>query len=386
MEKMTQACSRCRDGIRCSMHSGLIVRLNGLPIILLFALFALTGCFPGNVLSGGSAWGALVVEEEMIYVGTQQGHVLALNADNGNHVWAFAPDEDDSTQGAYSPPVVNGENLFVGGYNGELYNFNRQSGALLWRKTTGARIVGGPAVSDGKVVVGSTDGVLYAFSVADGGMQWSFPPKGEIGTIWSTPVISDGIVVVGSMDKKIYGVSLEDGRELWQYETNGAIPSTPLVIDDIVVAGSFDRTLYALDIVSGLEKWSVEFSNWIWAGATHSQSLIYVADLDGNVRAFTAGGLEAWSFRADEPIVSKPVIIGEVLVVAASDGRLYFLSKESGLQEEIAYNVGADIKAGLGSHGNAVIYSIIGDEESVQSFDVRRGIKVWETSTKGIKR
>jgi outer membrane protein assembly factor BamB len=368
------------------MHSGLIVRLNGLPIILLFALFALTGCFPGNVLSGGSAWGALVVEEEMIYVGTQQGHVLALNADNGNHVWAFAPDEDDSTQGAYSPPVVNGENLFVGGYNGELYNFNRQSGALLWRKTTGARIVGGPAVSDGKVVVGSTDGVLYAFSVADGGMQWSFPPKGEIGTIWSTPVISDGIVVVGSMDKKIYGVSLEDGRELWQYETNGAIPSTPLVIDDIVVAGSFDRTLYALDIVSGLEKWSVEFSNWIWAGATHSQSLIYVADLDGNVRAFTAGGLEAWSFRADEPIVSKPVIIGEVLVVAASDGRLYFLSKESGLQEEIAYNVGADIKAGLGSHGNAVIYSIIGDEESVQSFDVRRGIKVWETSTKGIKR
>jgi len=386
MEKMRQDCFRCKDGIRCLPHSGFIVKLNGLLIILFFCLFALTGCFGGNVLSGGSAWGALVVEEDVIYVGTQQGHVLALKADNGNHIWAFTPDEEDSTQGVYSPPVVSGGNLFVGGYNGELYNFDRQSGALLWRKTTGARIVGGPAVSDGKVIVGSTDGVLYAFSVADGGMQWSFPPKGKMGPIWSTPAIADGIVVVGSMDKKIYGVSLEDGTELWQYETSGAVSSTPLVVDDIVVVGSFDRTLYALDILSGREKWSVGFSNWIWAGGVRGQRLIYVADLDGNVRAFTVGGLEAWSFRADGPIVSKPVIIGQALVVASSDGRLYFLSTESGLQEEIAYNVGSDIKAALGSRGSAVVYSIIGDEESVQSFDVRRGIKVWETPTKEIKR
>ena len=60
-----------------------------------------------------------------------------------------------------SPSLANNV-LYIGSDNGHLYAVNAQNGTKLWDFATGGTIVSSPAYSDGVIYVGSNDGNLYA--------------------------------------------------------------------------------------------------------------------------------------------------------------------------------------------------------------------------------
>ena len=62
-----------------------------------------------------------------------------------------------------SPAVANGV-VYVGSTDNNIYALNAGTGALLWKYTTGA-VQSSPAVANGVVYVGSTDGNVYAFGL-----------------------------------------------------------------------------------------------------------------------------------------------------------------------------------------------------------------------------
>jgi outer membrane protein assembly factor BamB len=71
--------------------------------------------------------------------------------------WEFA------TGGAVrSSPAVAGSVVFVGSEDGRLYAVDAASGAKLWDFLTGDKITSSPAVVNGVVYVGSHDGNVYA--------------------------------------------------------------------------------------------------------------------------------------------------------------------------------------------------------------------------------
>jgi eukaryotic-like serine/threonine-protein kinase len=61
-----------------------------------------------------------------------------------------------------SPVVANGV-VYVGSEDHSLYALDAQSGKLLWSYKTGNYILTSPAVVNGVVYIGSGDGRLYAF-------------------------------------------------------------------------------------------------------------------------------------------------------------------------------------------------------------------------------
>jgi len=61
------------------------------------------------------------------------------------------------------PAVANGV-VYVGSYDYNVYALNAKTGAKLWSYTTGG-YVGTPAVANGMVYVGSVDGNIYAFGL-----------------------------------------------------------------------------------------------------------------------------------------------------------------------------------------------------------------------------
>jgi hypothetical protein len=61
-----------------------------------------------------------------------------------------------------SPAVVNGV-VYVGSRDDNVYALNATDGAKLWNYTTGAYVWSSPAVVNGVVYVGSADGYVYAF-------------------------------------------------------------------------------------------------------------------------------------------------------------------------------------------------------------------------------
>jgi outer membrane protein assembly factor BamB len=55
--------------------------------------------------------------------------------------------------------------IYVGSFDNSLYALNADSGARLWSFATGKGIISAPSVSHGHVYVGSDDGSLYAFGL-----------------------------------------------------------------------------------------------------------------------------------------------------------------------------------------------------------------------------
>ena len=77
-----------------------------------------------------------------------------------------------------SPAIVNGV-VYVGSTDGNLYAIDAASGAQKWKFETKAWEVSSPAVASGVVYFLSYDGHLYALDAATGQVKWKFATGGE---------------------------------------------------------------------------------------------------------------------------------------------------------------------------------------------------------------
>jgi outer membrane protein assembly factor BamB len=78
----------------------------------------------------------------------------------GSFQWSYTTGGDILS----SPAVANGV-VYVGSNDNKIYALDAKTGAFLWSYITGAWIESSPAVVDGRVYVDSRDGKLYAFGL-----------------------------------------------------------------------------------------------------------------------------------------------------------------------------------------------------------------------------
>jgi len=351
-----------------------------LPIAMLLAV-ALMGCSP--IRSPSSGWSGAAVDSGILYVGTREGEVLALDASTGEEHWRFPQEGKDGLGGVYGTPAVKEGKVYVGGYDGKVYALEATTGRKVWEFATNGPIVGGCSIAGNLLLVGSDDGSLYALSLEGsntGKPIWRFPSEGKVGRVWSTPVVNEETVYFGSLDHSLYALRLRDGSMLWEFKAEGAIASTPTVSQGRVYVGSFDRKFYAIDAQTGRNVfWSYTAGNWYWSRAVLDQTTIYIPSLDGNLYALDAyTGALRWSFDTAGPILSSPVVVSGRAVVASDSGKISVLSAQG--TEEWSYDTGAPIRAPL-AHDGTVVY-LIDMDRTIRALDVIRGRQLWETNTK----
>ena len=283
-----------------------------------------------------------MASDGVVYVGTREGKVKALNDDGSGEVnvrWTYPEGEDQQIIGVFNTPVVGDQLVYVSAADGVLYALDKDSGlpeGKGWSRNLvdsdeDLNLVGGPALhEDLKIVlVGSEDNNLYALDSATGEIRWVF---GANDKIWSTPAISGGTVYFGSHDKNVYAVDLLTGQEKWRFTTGGAVVARPRIWRNMVIIGSFDRKLYALDVKGGGLQWEFESGNWFWAGAVASSTTVFAPSMDGKVYALDRAGNPLWQepHSAGSPIVSTPVLVPRGLAVASKEGAISLLDKTQG--------------------------------------------------------
>jgi eukaryotic-like serine/threonine-protein kinase len=131
--------------------------------------------------------------------------------------------------------VANGV-VYVGSVESNVYALNASSGALLWIYATGGSVYSSPAVANGVVYIGSRDDNLYALDATTGAKLWSYT------TDWfvdSSPAVANGVVYVGSEDDNVYALDVGTGARLWNYNTGANIfYASPTVANGVVYIGS----------------------------------------------------------------------------------------------------------------------------------------------------
>jgi len=137
-----------------------------------------------------------------------------------------------------STPAVEGEVLFFGTMNETVLAINWKKRGLIWSYRNPERsfpYYSSPAVAEGLVVIGGRDKTLRAFHRHTGNVAWTFRAKARID---SSPVVAGGVVYVGSHDGRVYGVDLQSGERVWEYVLGSATAASPAVADGRLVIAS----------------------------------------------------------------------------------------------------------------------------------------------------
>jgi outer membrane protein assembly factor BamB len=143
-----------------------------------------------------------------------------------------------------SPAIENGV-VYIGSDDGNVYALNAATGALEWNQTfnnNGLGLSSSPAVANGIVYVGSGDSNLYAFNTATGALEWNYTTGADVE---SSPAVANGVVYVGADDYNVYALDAATGKLEWSYLTGGEVKSSPAIANGVVYIGSWDHSLYA---------------------------------------------------------------------------------------------------------------------------------------------
>lgn len=270
-----------------------------------------------------------VVHDGMVYIGSYDTNIWALQLDDGNLEWKYP------TQGGIaSSPVVDPSNGLIY-FGSEDHSFNAvesRTGRIMWAVTTQGRNRGTATIAMDHVFFGSDDGRLYALQSTNGRKMWTFDANSEIRT---RPFVTDELVIFGTDMGEVIALSLA-GEIKWRHKSKAAIYSSPIVDteENILYVGSNDKHLYALDASSGYSSWRFRTRGPVISTPVIHKRLIIFGSADNNVYAVEASsGREKWHFSTEKPFVSSPVIHKDRVYIGGTDSYLYCLDVKTGKEQ-----------------------------------------------------
>ena len=191
------------------------------------------------------------------------------------------------------PTVVNGV-LYVGSTDKKVYALDASTGQVQWVFLTGGFVYSSPTVVKEAVYIGSDDGKVYALDTSNGHPIWTFLTGGHV---HSSPTVVNGVLYVGSDDGKVYALNTSNGHPIWAFSTGAPVESSQAVVSGVVYVTSSDNNVYAIDASTGQQKWVFSTGDAVFSSPTVVNGVLYVGSDDGKVYALnTSNGQQIWAF------------------------------------------------------------------------------------------
>ncbi|HEV2292591.1 MAG TPA: PQQ-binding-like beta-propeller repeat protein [Tepidisphaeraceae bacterium] len=258
----------------------------------------------------GAVQSRLVRAGDGLFVTTMAGDCVALDPRTGEQRWRV------KTGGpVFSTPHVDGGVVYFGSADHHVYAVEATSGNVKWKYKTGGGVFAGPAVARGVVVIPSVDKKIYGLDAATGEVKWTLP----IGGMVQSKCATDGErVFIGDWVNTLRAIGPAKGEQLWEVKMGRtakgiiATPYSPAIASPAVGDGKVyittnDGVLHALDTKTGhmvWEWWEKDKNKLGYSGPLFHDGRIYVAIGDEG-RTFcldAAKGDLIWSCDTDSVI------------------------------------------------------------------------------------
>jgi hypothetical protein len=198
------------------------------------------------------------VAQNLLVVGNSDGIVFGLDAQTGSERWRFetagaalnSADFGFDRRQISASPVLSEGVVYIGSRDASLYALDASDGALLWAfDEDSAWIITTAAVTEDRVFSArSSSGNIRAIDRNTGREIW----RVEAGAyVYSSPTVAGSTLYIGQGDGDFVALDVESGAERWVYRAGAAIYSTPVVHDDRVYVGSDDGFVYAFSGAQG---------------------------------------------------------------------------------------------------------------------------------------
>ena len=208
---------------------------------------------------------------------------------------------------------------------------------------------------------------------------------------WPGITAYDDTVFVAYEDH-VYALQVNNGIERWRFpeeaDSNISFYAAPVLTEDgQLLVGSYSgsanngNNLYSLDPVRGNENWHFDgASNRYISSPLSSADGIFAPNADNILYKLNADGVpfSNWSFQADEPLWSQPVLEGNRLYLSSMDHHLYALDASTGDILWISQDLGSAIASPpiVGANGNLYVGTF---GSQVIAINSAAGNVIWET-------
>lgn len=278
---------------------------NLVPWSLLFVLaigLFFAGCSSGTVPTTMTA-------DDLKRTGAYPGAAPTLHTS----VWTFqAPGRPGDDYGRIeSAPAIGDSIVYVGSYDGHLYAVDRSTGEQSWAFDAQASIEHAPALADSTVFFGS-GGTLHAVNVVTQEEMWRY----EEGLAGGDPIARNDIVLFGDLDGHVYALDQTTGEEQWRFNAGSQIRHAPALANDRLYVMNGDAELFALSLDSGDVTWSVrpDVDTRPIGSPVVAQGSVYAANIEGELTAFDEStGEEQWQASLSGAIHRSPTLYDDVL-------------------------------------------------------------------------
>jgi outer membrane protein assembly factor BamB len=202
------------------------------------------------------------------------GFVVAWDADTGKQLWRW------NSKPVESSPLLRNGVLYVGTWNNDVVALNAKTGRVKWRFQADNEVNTSAAYWKGNIYIGSDGGTLYALNAGSGRLKWSAQSNSSFGSreFWyATPTIAYGRVYIGNTDGTMYVYGAKSGKLLWARPLGSYIYGAAAVYKRKVFVGTYDGKFYALDAATGDTRWQIDARGAVHAAPTVMDGLVYYA-------------------------------------------------------------------------------------------------------------
>jgi outer membrane protein assembly factor BamB len=298
------------------------------------------------------------VAYDKVFAANRQGLVNAYDKATGKKIWSkdfTTYDEGGLSSGisklwsnGFSAKIAGGisvayETVFFGTENGEVVALDANTGEQKWVTTVKGEVLAAPAIDAGIVLVNTGSGSIFALNADDGEEVWSsesdVPPLSLRGV--SSPAAVNGGAIIGTATGKLIVNILETGQTAWEQVISSAtgvtelerivdIDSEPLVSGGNVYVISYDGTLASVELRSGRVIWKRDYKSF--RRMSLSGSTLYLVDINSNVYALDSrNGVELWSQGAlKQRLLTGVTSVGNYLVAGDKFGYLHWFDQVDG--------------------------------------------------------
>ncbi|MGZ8695540.1 MAG: outer membrane protein assembly factor BamB family protein, partial [Gaiellaceae bacterium] len=258
----------------------------------------------------------------VLYVNTDSGKTVALDAETGKPLWAVRGNGPKP-----SSPAIAGPLLIVSSHDGTVTALVRRNGRRVWQLRAGARIESSPIVSDDTVYVGSTDGRLFALDVETGKIRWAYDTGGRIN---SSPSIVGYRVCITTYAGGIFCLRKKDGKRLWRHY----IRRDSLRYESFYASPSSDGTrlftvarsgkVVALRVSDGKLLWTAKVGGLGYSTPAVAEGRVFAGGFDGRLRAFNASsGRLLWRSSVPGRILAPALVVGDLVFFSTLETKTY---------------------------------------------------------------
>ena len=260
-----------------------------------------------NIETGNAEWtfteakgyyvGLAAEEDGIVYAPSNDGNVYAIGP-NGEEIWRFT-----TGHFVWAQPRINDDVIYVGSMDHFVYAVDKISGEKIWEFEMGGAVISPPILNESGTILfaGSIGKEMVALDTTkddiDDRVIWSFNAGGELDSVWGNAILVDNTLYFADTSGKIFALDADSGEEIWPnpIEFSGTIIGGLAQLGDGFVFATEEGDIqgYRFDR-SSMPEWNkniegevfqapVVTDEYLAVGAIGAENVLYLYDLDGNL-------------------------------------------------------------------------------------------------------